>query len=80
MVERFSPIWKDDIEEIEDGDYVRYTDYDRLREALQECVSDMAWFVGRVDAGEVRSVKTYGKFKATIAKARDTLGEGALAE
>lgn len=41
----------------------------RLHAAAPDMLEAIKWFVARVDAGEVRSAKTYAKFKEIIAKA-----------
>lgn len=43
---------------------------DLIREAAPELLEALEWFCERVDKGEVRSVKTYSKFKQLIKKAK----------
>ena len=42
----------------------------RLIAAAPDLLEALEWFCARVAAGEVRSKKTYAKFKEVIAKAR----------
>ncbi len=49
------------------------TDTPDLRDVVRELVAEMQDFVRRVDAGEVRSVRTYARFKTAIAKAEGVL-------
>ena len=41
----------------------------QLKAAAPDMLQDMIWFVLRCEKGEVRSKRTYAKFKATIEKA-----------
>lgn len=57
-----------EVEASADGEYVCYDDYTKLEAEKSELLESIKWFCKRVDSGEVRSVKTYAKFKELINK------------
>ncbi len=58
------------IEEMSDVEYdemmKELKTYKRKAVQLKVCLKTMRWFCDRVDAGEVRSVKTYNRFKELV--------------
>lgn len=46
-----------------------YAEITRLRALNAELVEGLKWFCERVESGEVRSRRTYARFRALVAKA-----------
>lgn len=43
-------------------------DFERLEERVRELEGCLSWFCERVEKGEVRSVRTYARFKEALSK------------
>lgn len=57
--------------ERENGDYCRYSDYQKLESEKAELIKALEWFCNRVDAGEVRSKRTYARFRELLNKFKE---------
>ena len=43
-------------------------DFERMEERIKELEGYLSWFCERVEKGEVRSIRTYAKFKEVLGK------------
>ncbi len=48
----------------------QYQDHSNIKSINEELIKALEWFCARVDKGEVRSTRTYAKFKELISKSK----------